>query len=132
RVSTDYDQNIDYNQYKTYAFYKPGIDKANISDLDKRRILKAIDSELSKKGMTKSDDPDLLVSISTEAIQNVNVYQNYYGWYGGNSVNNYIDGVLYINLIEAANKTLVWQGVGTGSLDPNAYTDQKVERVNEF
>lgn len=131
-VATDYDQNIDYNQYKTYAFYKPGIDKANISDLDKRRILRAIDTELSKKGFSKSEDPDLLISISTEATQNIDVYQNYYGWYGGNSVSQSIDGVLYINMIEAADKTLIWQGVGTGSLDPSAHTDEKVERVNEF
>ena len=33
RVASDYDQTVNFNEYKTYAFYKPGIDKAEISDL---------------------------------------------------------------------------------------------------
>ena len=37
-VYSDYDKNVDFAPYKTYAFFKPGIDKVEISDLDKRRI----------------------------------------------------------------------------------------------
>ena len=39
RVVTDYDREANFNSYSSFAFYKPGIDKAQISDLDKRRIL---------------------------------------------------------------------------------------------
>ena len=46
RVVADYDKNANFNEYKTYAFYKTGIDKAQISDLDKKRILHAIDDEI--------------------------------------------------------------------------------------
>src|SRR5690554_8008790 len=60
RVLSDYDREADFNTYKTYAFYKTGIDKAEISDLDKKRILRAIDSEMSAKGFVKSNDPDIL------------------------------------------------------------------------
>ena len=35
RVVSDYDSVTDFSKYKTFAFYKPGIDKAKISDLDK-------------------------------------------------------------------------------------------------
>ena len=42
RVAADYDRQVDFNQYKTFAFFKSGIDKAEISDLDKKRILRAI------------------------------------------------------------------------------------------
>jgi len=41
KVVTDYDDKVDFNQYKTFAFYKPGIDKAEISDLDKKTSLKS-------------------------------------------------------------------------------------------
>lgn len=37
KISSDYDENIDFTKYKTYAFYKNGIDKVEISDLDKKR-----------------------------------------------------------------------------------------------
>jgi Domain of unknown function (DUF4136) len=65
RVYSDYDNNINFSQYKTYAFHKKGIDRVEISELDKKRILNAIDRELSKKGMTKSENPDLLINILT-------------------------------------------------------------------
>ena len=43
RVYSDFDNKVDFTPYKTYAFHKNGIDKAEISQLDKKRILKAID-----------------------------------------------------------------------------------------
>ena len=84
RVASDYDQQADFSQYNSYAFFKPGIDKAEISDLDKRRILRAIEEEMAAKGFTKSDsEPDLLVSILTKTRENVNIYQNNMdGYYG--------------------------------------------------
>ena len=39
QVATDYDNSVDFNAFKTYAFMKDGVDKINISDLDKKRIL---------------------------------------------------------------------------------------------
>ena len=65
RVAADYDKNASFDTYKTFAFYKTGIDKAEISDLDKRRILRAIEAEMLNKGFVKSESPDLLVSIFT-------------------------------------------------------------------
>lgn len=83
RVASDYDQSVNFNEYKTYAFYKPGIDQAEISDLDKKRILRAIDAEMSAKGFTKSQNPEVLVSIFAKAKERVDVYQNNWGWGGG-------------------------------------------------
>ena len=76
-VFTDHDSSIDFSKYKTYAYFKPGIDKVKISDLDKRRILKAIDIQMYDKSLMKSDIPDLLVSLNTSAkdkiyINNIN------------------------------------------------------------
>ncbi len=146
QVVTDYDRTVNFSDYHTFAFYKPTIDKAKISDLDKRRILRAIDSSLTAKGLTKSDTPDLLVSIVTKSAKNINVHQNYYGWgaywggpwYWGMSPywgNNYYtstntDGTLYINLIDADKNMLVWQGVGTGLISPEGNVSEKVERIN--
>ena len=45
RVAADYDKETSFDDYKTFAFFKPGIDKAEISDLDKRRILRDIEQE---------------------------------------------------------------------------------------
>src|SRR5210317_1656946 len=82
RVASDYDKNANFNDYKTFAFFKTGIDKAEISDLDKRRILRAIEAELLAKGFTKSENPDMLVSLFTKSREKVNIYNNGWGPYG--------------------------------------------------
>ena len=140
RVNTDYDKKADFTQYKTYAFYKNGIDKAEISDLDKKRILRAIDEVMATKGFTKSETPDMLISINAKAEQNVNVNNFNTGWgfgwgwgpfWGSNTmVSTSTDGILTIDLIDAKQKELIWQGEGTGYLTKNV--DKKDENVKEF
>lgn len=142
RVLSDYDRNADFNTYKSYAFYKTGIDKAQISDLDKKRILRAIETEMNSRGFVKSNNPDLLVSIFTKEKERVDVYNNPWGWgywgywgwpgYYGNNVSTSTEGSLYIDLIDAKNKELVWQGRGVGTLNNTSNVARKEERIREF
>lgn len=139
RVAADYDRSVNFNTYKTFAFFKDGIDTAKISDLDKRRILRAIESELLTKGFTKSETPDLLINIFTKERQEVNIYNQGWGMYGWGwgpvgwnqtNVTHSTRGTLYIDLIDAKNKELVWQGIGQGYL--TSRMDRKEERIKEF
>ncbi len=148
RVATDYDTKADFNTYKSFAFYKPGIDKAEISDLDKKRIMRAIERELLAKGMTKSSEPDVLVSLFTKSRERINVNDNNFGWgigwgygwgwnpwmWGGAgrlNVNQYTEGTLFIDVIDADKKELVWQGIGTGALRLQN-VEKKEARIKEF
>ena len=143
RVSSDYDTKADFNSYKTFAFYKPGIDQAKISDLDKKRIMRAIETELLSKGLQKSKTPDILISIFTKSRERVSVNSNIgfnYGWgwnpwiWGGGSnlnINQYTEGTLFIDIIDANKKELLWQGIGSGVLTTRN-VEQKEERVKEF
>ena len=80
-VNADYDKKATFTNYKTYAYLKSGIDKVEISDLDKKRILYSIDEVMATKGFTKSENPDVLISIFTKERDRVDVYQNYgFGW----------------------------------------------------
>ena len=139
KVSSDYDEQTNFENYKTFAFFKTGIDKAEINDLDKRRILRAIDAEMQTKGFSKSESPDLLVSIFTKSQERVDVNRNNFGWgfgwgfYGasfGSTVSTSTQGTLYIDLIDAKTKELVWQGQGRGYLTQSR--KHKKERINEF
>jgi hypothetical protein len=75
-VNSDYDKKANFASYKTYAYNKSSIDKLEISDLDKKRILYAIDDALPSKGFSKSDNPDVLISIFTKERERVNVYNS--------------------------------------------------------
>jgi hypothetical protein len=144
RVYSDFDNKVDFSQYKTYAFHKKGIDKVEISELDKKRILNAIDRELSKKGMTKSENPDLLINILTKEREKIDVNQFNMGWgygwgwgwnpfmWGGQNTiaSSSTEGTLFIDLIDGKKKELVWQGEGIGYLTENRKDKEK--RINEF
>ena len=155
RVVADYDRTVDFNTYKSYAFYKTGIDKAQISDLDKKRILRAIENEMAARGFVKSESPDLLVSIFTKEREQVDVYNNFgwgwgwgWGWgpgwgywspwmwggpgWGGPNVSTRTEGSLYIDLIDVKSKELVWQGRGVGTLNNMTNIDKKEARIREF
>lgn len=141
RVLSDYDKEASFDTYKTYAFYKTGIDKAQISDLDKKRILKAIDAEMSSRGFIKSSTPDILVSIFTKEKERVDIYNNYWGggfgwgwnpYYYRNNVSISTEGSLYIDLIDSKNKELVWQGRGIGTLNNTSNIEKKEQRIREF
>jgi len=145
RVTSDYDTKTDFSKFKTFAFYKKGIDKVDLSDLDKKRILRAIETELLAKGMTKSKSPDVLVNIFTKSREKIDVYNNgYYGWYPWyygyghygrgmyNNVSKSTEGTLFIDLIDANKKELSWQGVGIGLLNFTDNKAKKEERIKEF
>lgn len=154
RVVTDYDREANFSTYKSYAFYKTGIDKAQISDLDKKRILVAIDQEFNRRGFEKSKQPDILISIFTREKERVDVYNNawgYGGWgwgwgfynpwfwgpgwgpgWGGTNVSTRTEGALYIDIIDADTKELVWQGKGTGIVGNTSNIDKKEQRIREF
>jgi hypothetical protein len=96
------------------------------------------------KGFTKSGNPDLLINFFTKSREQVDVnsFNNHwgYGWgwgwspfmWGGNqtSVRTTTQGTLFIDLIDAKKKEMIWQGEGAGEIFKNQ--KNKEERINEF
>jgi hypothetical protein len=145
-VNTDYDKKANFESYKTYAYNKSSIDKLEISDLDKKRILYALDAAIPTKGFSKSENPDVLINVFTKERERVNVYNNMgwgpgwglgWGWgigwgmgMGFTQTTTTPEGTLYIDIVDAKTKELVWQGIGTGYLTTNF--EKKDERIAEF
>lgn len=140
RVFSDHDKTIDFNAYTTYAFFKPGIEEIEISDLDKRRILKAIEAQMDGKKLTLSETPDLLINIAVKATDRVIVNSNngwgYWGWspwfFGNNNntITTQTRGELFIDFIDAKTKMLVWQGKGYGGI--SEYSKKRDEKIQTF
>ena len=140
RVVSDFDKEVDFTNYNTYAFHKPSVDAAKISDLDKRRILRAIDQELTEKGMVKSESPQIIIGIYTKEQERIDIYQNYHTWgwypyyypYGASShINQSTQGTLFIDILDAKTKNLIWQGIGYSDL-VTGDMERKEKRINEI
>ena len=141
KVASDYDSDADFSNYKTFAFYKSGIDKVEISDIDKKRILKSIQNTLLNKGLTIDKNPDILINIATKSSENIYIdnsfYSPYYtGWYpyygrGHRQVAySTSQGALYIDVIDTKSKQLIWQGKGIGVL--SSKESDRDELVNNY
>jgi opacity protein-like surface antigen len=144
RTSSDYDKKIDFTGYKTYNFYDKGIARVKLNNLDKRRMLSAIEAEMNAKGFTKADKPDLLVNLVVVARERVDVYNygpGYYGWGGWgwgwrspfwgpsmNSVDQYMEGTIIIDFLDPKQKILIWHGRGSGfNLDNMSKREERVQ-----
>lgn len=150
-VTSDYDKSADFDSYKTYSFYewKEASDQL-LTDFDKKRIKNAVGKEMEAKGYKFIEgEADLTVSLFVVLEQKTSrtAYTNHYGggyygyddWdygYGGGwgagyatttyTETDYIDGTLVIDVFDTSTRKIVWQGVGSGTVDEDP---QKRERT---
>jgi hypothetical protein len=144
KVSSDFDKTAGFTSYKTYAFTPEAL-ALPLDDINRNRLLAAVEKELAAKGFTKSDNPDVLIdlNIKTQTQQTATATNSggYYGrgyryGYGGGfstttiNYDTYTDGTLFIDMIDATKKQLVWQGRGTKTLDKDASQQRREENIN--
>lgn len=143
QVSTDFDRNVDFASYKTYA-YTPESEQLPIDDLNRRRIITAIDNELNAKGFSKSENPDVWIDLKLKAQQKEQAtatttphYGAGYGyrWGGGFStttidVDRYVEGTLFVDMIDVSKKQLVWQGRAVKTIDPESSAEKRESTIN--
>jgi hypothetical protein len=145
KVTSDFDRSAGFASYTTYAF-TPEAMNLPLDDINKNRVLRAIESELALKGFTKtSATPDVLIDVNIKAEQKTTATASntggYYGrgyrfGYGGGfttttiNYDTYTDGTMFIDMIDAKKQQLVWQGRGTKTLDPDASQQKREENIN--
>lgn len=142
-TSYDYDKTADFTKYKTYAFTEHTKEMPEVQQLNRDRVLAAIETEMSKRGFTKSDTPDALIDafVKTEEEMTATAttptaYGRWgygYGWGGGTTYidyNTYTKGTLFINLIDKETEKIVWQGRGTKTLNENVSPERKETNIN--
>ena len=137
KIHADYDPSVDFSQYRTYNFFKPmGIESPNYSSILGQMFRDALSREMTARGYTLSDDPDLLLNVSARLQDKTKVttyndpmYGGYYGyragfydpWYGYGGtrthVSQYTEGTVNIDMVDADQKRMVWEGVAIGRVD---------------
>ncbi len=100
---------------------------------------------MAAKGITKSDNPDLLLAMEIKTQEKIDAtatttggygYGRYgYGYGGGFSTtqisyDEYTDGTLIIYLVDNETQKIVWLGNGTKTLSENASADKKEANIN--
>jgi len=117
-----YDKTVDFSQYKTFAFFKKGLDNLHIPAQKKRFVVKTISEALLQKGFTKSSHPDLIVNIFTDLHDRVDVYPRYYSpFYSRAYIEKSKEGTVFIDIVDLNKKKVVWSGSRYLNLSGNDY-----------
>jgi len=146
KVSYDYDSQADFAKYKTYAFTEEAL-KLPIEQLNRDRVLKAVETELTAKGFSKSDTPDVLVDLhvkaekkteATATTSGTGIYGGRYGRYGYGggfsttqiNYNDYIEGTLFIDVVDKTTEKIAWQGRATKTIAEGASPEKRESNIN--
>jgi hypothetical protein len=161
-IRTDHDAAADFARYSSFAFMDRGErgEERTYETLAERRVTAAVTRELEAKGYRRVDrGADLLVNfaLTSEHVQDVRTVPTHtpmwshpwYGhpWYGWRGpfyhpwpayetyVDRYERGTLYVDLVDAERRQLVWEGRATQRVtraareDPAAAIDTAVAEM---
>ena len=133
-IRSDYDQKADFALSHLRLHEPLGTDNAGYSSLLTERLKDATRGQMEMRGYVyNTADPDLLINFNGKLQQKTQVTQAppaigpYYGYrsgfYGGwpgygwgDTVYQYTEGTLNIDLVDARRKQLVWEGVAVGEV----------------
>ncbi|TBN01346.1 DUF4136 domain-containing protein [Hyunsoonleella flava] len=137
-VNYDYEKGTDFSKFKTYQYF--GDMETGLSDLDTKRLLDALDTELKANGFSISENPDFLIDIKSVEFRNAQRETVGVG-VGGGSGN--VGGGISIGLpigqskmtreivfdfVDASNKQLFWQAKSESGFNPRAEPIKREER----
>jgi len=129
------DSSVNFSQYKTYSFFAElATDKVGYESLESSFLKVAVAQEMDKRGFSYSDSPDLIMNfyintkekIRSRSVPTAGAYYDYrdpfydtwggYGGYGGyeTRIDQYTEGTLNIDVVDAATRKLVWEGAIVG------------------
>ena len=134
-VNYDYEKSTDFNQYKAYDYFSDM--QTGLSELDTKRLVRAIDAKLKTMGLIRSDNPDFYIDIQSQDIENRNTPNVGVGvgGTGGNvgggvSVGFPVGGSqntreLVIEFVDESKGGLFWQAVSESSYSENASPEKR-------
>jgi hypothetical protein len=137
QIRSDHDPEADFSAYRTYNFVEElGTDRAGYSTLVTSHFKRAVNHEMEARGYRLDPDPDLLVNFFTSMVERTETRRTpglvlgtgYYSsrlgvytvWplYGRDSISTstYRVGTASIDVVDARQKRLIWEGVAEGRL----------------
>ena len=154
RVQSKAKESTDFARYRTFAFKdsEGAFDPVYFSPANQKRVREAIVEELNQHGLQAGTNADLQVSIYLRIAEkqhdknapafddgkmgyNLKQYYGFYygydkAWAGQDRIQ-YKEGTLVIDLVDANQNVLVWQGIAVGVLYSQRTEQQIQQRVRE-
>ncbi len=142
RVNYDYEKEANFNNYTTYNYYPDML--TGLSDLDSKRLLKAIDLKMRSKGILLSEEPDFFINIQSRSSQ---MPRNNAVGVGLGGTGRSIGGGLSIGIpvgqpgmelqiqfdfVDSQKENLFWQGISNGPFKESLSPVAREQKFNEI
>jgi len=140
-VSYSFDKDADFSKFKTYKWAKIP-NQLQLDELTAGQLVGTLELELAKKGLKKSpsDEADLYIGYQIASgkgkqLSNSNVGLTYGAGGGGNSAaaaaTTVHSGQLVLDMYDTTTKKLVWRGVVSHSIEPDAKPEKKQKHMDK-
>ncbi len=141
RVSYDYDKGTDFSNYLTYNYYTDM--ETGLSELDTKRLLKALDSIMRMKGILLSEEPDFFINIQSRSFQaprsntvGLGVGGTGRNVGGGVSIGIPVGGAnmereIVFDFVDSQRDALIWQAVSESSFRDNASPNEREQKLRQ-
>ncbi|MFK5973283.1 MAG: DUF4136 domain-containing protein [Flavobacteriaceae bacterium] len=142
KVSYDYDKDTDFSNYNTYNYFSDI--KTGLSELDNKRLFRAMDITLRTKGLLFSEEPDFLINIqgtSFQAPQNSSIGVGL-GSSGSNVGGGLSIGIpvgrpnveqeIQFDFVDIKKDMLFWQANSKSSFKENMSPIEREQKLQEF
>lgn len=138
-VNYDYDRAVNFSKFRTYAWVRGTVLK---DELNHKRVVSAIDSQLLSKGLSRVDgerEADMLVAYHANFDENLQItgFSSGYGLprfghaSGMATAQKIVSGTLIVDLMDAQTRSIVWRGSAERDLDPSAKPEKRDKNINK-
>lgn len=133
-VYVDYNHNVDFTKFKTYAWGQGANANAISDSILAQSAQQEIDSQLAAKGLQKvqeSEHPDLIV-VTSSGMKQQTSYNAWGtgGWRWGGGMTEVTPettnvGTLVVDIYDANGQKMIWRGISHGTLSNKGTKNEK-------
>jgi hypothetical protein len=144
RVSTDYDQSVNFSEYETFQFVaveQDLLDGVNLTQEQIDFIKNQIYQALTAKGLNQAPNADLAINIGVRVEEKTQkreqdirqdfryMGQRRYSWSASDSITigTYREGSLAVDMVDRQMNTMIWQGIAKDVLGKLPQFEDKVQ-----
>lgn len=150
RISTEADPRADFSAFRTWAFYEPlAVESYGYETATSEIVKRAVRREMEARGYAwDAEDPDLWVNVNAYMQRRTDVssiptvdHAFYYSyrhrayfavpyWHDRTHVTRYTEGTMNVDLVDARQNRLVWEGIAVGRVG-NITAENREAHINQ-
>ena len=145
KTTYDFDKSAPFAQFRTYSMQEGTPTKNSLID---KRIVAAIESQLTAKGFVRNDvapDVTVLFHVALDEQKDISTFSSGpmygpygYGWGGGWGttttdvrVRDILVVTIAVDMVDARRKEVVWRGLGTKEINTTANPEKRDQNISK-